>query len=117
MWMASCSAPDNTASGRAAELRNQFPHGVFLVPLAPLADPDLVVPTIFERLGLTDAGGAPPADRLREYVQDRALLAVLNNFEHVRPAGYHFRLSAHNTNATSGTEPQPDMRGSVSMAP
>src|SRR5438034_5689321 len=60
----------------AAELGDHFPHGVFFVPLASLADHDLVITTIVRVLGLADAGARPLAARLDEYVRDRALLLV-----------------------------------------
>ena len=40
----------------ASELLDRFPDGVYWVPLAPLADPALVVPTIATSLGLQDSG-------------------------------------------------------------
>ena len=40
----------------AAELSDAFPDGVFLVPLAPRSDPDLVVPTIAQTLGSRRSG-------------------------------------------------------------
>ena len=40
----------------AAELVEDFPHGVFFVALAPLADPELVLPTIAQTLGLRERG-------------------------------------------------------------
>jgi predicted ATPase len=70
----------------AAELQGYFPHGVFFVPLALLATPDLVIPTIVQVLGLADVGGRPLATRLYEYVRHRSLLVVLDNFEHLLPA-------------------------------
>ena len=70
----------------AAELGDHFPHGVFFVPLASLADPDLVITTIVRVLGLADAGARPLAARLDEYARDRALLLVRDNFEHVLSA-------------------------------
>jgi predicted ATPase/DNA-binding SARP family transcriptional activator len=63
----------------AAELLDDFPDGVFFVALAPLADPDLVLPTIAQTLGVPVRNG----DALAAYVRDRQLLLVLDNFEHV----------------------------------
>jgi predicted ATPase/DNA-binding CsgD family transcriptional regulator len=70
----------------AAALGDHFENGVFFVPLAPLVDPDLVILTILQALGLADAGGQPLTARLNEYLRDRALLLALDNFEHVLPA-------------------------------
>ena len=41
----------------AAEVAPDFPDGVFFVPLAPITDPELVVPTILSSLDLPPATG------------------------------------------------------------
>src|SRR3989442_7027822 len=41
----------------AAGLSDVFSNGVFFVNLAPLLDPELVVPTIAQTLGLKEAAG------------------------------------------------------------
>jgi predicted ATPase/class 3 adenylate cyclase len=60
------------AAGEAAE---EYPDGVWWVPLAPLADPADVAPATARALG---GGGTLP-----ELVGDRRLLLLLDNFEHV----------------------------------
>jgi predicted ATPase/class 3 adenylate cyclase len=75
------------AAQAAAELVEDFPDGVFFVALAALADPDLVVPTIAQTLGVRESSGRPLADALRDYVRERELLLVLDNLEHLLDAG------------------------------
>ena len=70
----------------AAELLDDFPDGVFFVPLAPLTDPELVLPTIATTVGIRDESGRPLAERLREYLATKQLLLVLDNFEHLADA-------------------------------
>jgi predicted ATPase/DNA-binding CsgD family transcriptional regulator len=70
----------------AADLLDDFPDGVCFVPLAPISDPDLVVPTIAQALGIKEAGEQPEADLLQAYVHDKHLLLLLDNFEQVLPA-------------------------------
>jgi predicted ATPase len=70
----------------AADLLEDFPEGVFFVNLAPLVDPDLVVPSIAHTLGLREASGQPIVGTLKEYLRDKAILLVLDNFEHVNEA-------------------------------
>ena len=70
----------------ATELRDMFPDGVFFVSLAPITDPDLVIPTIAESLGLKEIGGRILLDLLKAYLHDKCLLLVLDNFEQVLPA-------------------------------
>jgi predicted ATPase len=59
----------------AAEAADDYPQGVWWVPLAPVREPDDVLATAARALG---AGGS-----LDEAVGDRRLLLLLDNFEHV----------------------------------
>jgi predicted ATPase/DNA-binding CsgD family transcriptional regulator len=70
----------------AADLLDDFPDGVCFVPLAPISDPDLVVPALAQTLGIKEAGEQPEADLLQAYLQDKHLLLLLDNFEQVLPA-------------------------------
>jgi predicted ATPase/class 3 adenylate cyclase len=70
----------------AAEVIADYPDGVFFVPLGPIDDPGLVAPAIVSALGLREAVNQPPTERLAEYLRDRRLLLVLDNFEQVLPA-------------------------------
>jgi predicted ATPase len=67
----------------AADLSDDFADGAQFVRLARLADPGLVLPTIAQTLGVTEAGKQPIAELLREYVRERQLLLVLDNFEQI----------------------------------
>jgi len=71
----------------AADLIEQFPSGVFFVSLAPISDSELVVPAIARTLGLREQGGEPLLDTLNEYVREKQLLLLLDNFEQVVQAG------------------------------
>ena len=70
-------------AGGAAE---QFPNGVFFVSLAPIRDWELVVPSIAQTLGLREQPGETVLETLTEYVRDRRMLLLLDNFEQVLPA-------------------------------
>src|SRR6266699_4176324 len=70
----------------AAELLDDFANGVCFVPLAPLTEPDLVVPALAQTLGIQEAGEQPEADLLQAYVRDKHLLLLLDNFEQVAAA-------------------------------
>jgi predicted ATPase/class 3 adenylate cyclase len=67
----------------AAELVDAFADGVWFVHLSRLTDPEMVVPTIAQTLGLKESGGTPLTDLLQAYVAERHLLLVLDNFEQV----------------------------------
>jgi predicted ATPase/DNA-binding SARP family transcriptional activator len=70
----------------ARQLTNDFPDGTFVIELAALADPDLVIPTIAQALGVATRGWEDPAESLYLGLRDRELLLVLDNFDHVLPA-------------------------------
>lgn len=71
----------------AGVVRDYFEHGVYLVPLAPVADPDLVVPTITTVLGLPERGQRAPLARLCDHLRFQEKLLLLDNFEQVVVAG------------------------------
>jgi predicted ATPase/Tfp pilus assembly protein PilF len=66
------------------EMLDHFKDGVYLVRLEPLIDPDLVIPTIAETLGIHEAPGSRPiADILKEFLREKQMLLLLDNFEQV----------------------------------
>ncbi len=70
----------------ARSLAEEFPDGVWYVDLAPLADPDLVLPSAAAALGVREQPGAALHDQVLDYVQAQQLLLVLDNCEHLRAA-------------------------------
>jgi predicted ATPase/class 3 adenylate cyclase len=70
----------------AAELLDDFADGVWFVRLSRLTDPDLVLQTIADTLSLKEAQGRPVTETLREYLDGKRLLLVLDNFEQVAAA-------------------------------
>jgi non-specific serine/threonine protein kinase len=85
----------------AADLLDHFQDGVFFVALASVSDPTLVMPTIAQTLGVREAESGPfgPPSRstpvgqngplleaLKDYLRDKHILLVLDDFEQVTPA-------------------------------
>lgn len=70
----------------AREAADSFPDGVWFADLAPLADPDLVRPTVAAVLGIRDQARAAGAGATLAQLGDRELLLVLDNCEHLREA-------------------------------
>ncbi len=70
----------------AWEVADDFADGVVFVPLAVLADPTLVVPTITQAVGARPVEGRPIDETLRDYLKDRELLLILDNIEQVAAA-------------------------------
>src|SRR5215212_10168191 len=68
------------------DLVEEFEDGVRLVYLAPVREPELVVPAIGRTLGITEVGERPLHERLSTYLRDKRMLLLLDNFEHVAPA-------------------------------
>jgi predicted ATPase/DNA-binding XRE family transcriptional regulator len=71
----------------AAELLPGFTDGAFLVPLAPVSDPELVLTTIAQTVGVRDAGARPAREYLPASLRDKHMLLLLDNFEQVTAAG------------------------------
>src|SRR5215211_4791483 len=70
----------------AADVVEEFPNGVFFVSLAPVRDWELVAPTIAGTLGLRGQPGETVLETLGDYLSDKELLLVLDNFEQVLAA-------------------------------
>jgi predicted ATPase len=70
--------------GRA--LLNQFPHGVYFVDLAQINEPSLVAATTAHTIGIREGGGQPPLDTLKDYLAQRDMLLIFDNFEQVTEA-------------------------------
>ncbi|HKJ38910.1 MAG TPA: tetratricopeptide repeat protein, partial [Anaerolineales bacterium] len=67
----------------AADVLDSFPNGVWFIELAPLADPDLIPQTILSEIGIVEQQGKDPLDVLKDYLQDKQTLIVLDNCEHL----------------------------------
>jgi predicted ATPase/transcriptional regulator with XRE-family HTH domain len=67
----------------AASMRAAFPDGVVFVPLAPITDPALVATAIAQTVGVREVEGRTLRERLTDYLREKALLLVLDNFEQV----------------------------------
>jgi predicted ATPase/class 3 adenylate cyclase len=70
----------------AAEILDEFEGGVFFVPLANIADPALVAPTIAGALDVREEGERPSDEALQDHLRNRQMLLVLDNFEQVADA-------------------------------
>ena len=71
---------------RASLQTGRFPDGVAFVALVSVGDPDLVVSTMAQALGLREAGGKPASELVQGYLAEKRLLLVLDNREHLLDA-------------------------------
>ncbi len=69
----------------AARCAERFAEGACFVALAAVEDPDLVVSSIAQALGVKDAAGRP-LERLQDQLLSKQMLLVLDNFEQVLDA-------------------------------
>jgi predicted ATPase/DNA-binding CsgD family transcriptional regulator len=67
----------------ASELLNEYPHGVWLVELAPITDPSLVAQTVCAALDVTPQGNISALSALVNYLKSKNLLLVIDNCEHL----------------------------------
>jgi len=65
----------------AADLLDDFPHGAFFITLAPISDPNLVTTTIAQTLAVRERPGETLDETLADYLRERRLLLLLDNFE------------------------------------
>jgi predicted ATPase len=67
-------------------LEKRFPHGVHFVPLQPVADAALLPIAIANAIGIQFFGADEPRVQLLDYLQNRQMLLILDNFEHLLDA-------------------------------
>ena len=73
----------------STHLLDVFADGACFVSLAPISNPDLVIPTIAQTLGVKELGTIPLVVRLKNFLCDKHLLLILDNFEQVIDAAPH----------------------------
>ena len=67
----------------AADLLEDFPEGTFFAPLATLTEAELLLPAVVETLEVMETAERPLDESLKDYLSERRLLLVLDNFEQV----------------------------------
>jgi predicted ATPase/transcriptional regulator with XRE-family HTH domain len=72
----------------AETVARDFENKIFFVNLANLTDPALVAPTIAQVLGLAESAGSAPVQAVKNYLKNKKVLLVLDNFEQLTAATY-----------------------------
>ena len=67
----------------AGQALDDFADGVYFVPLARISSPEFLVPTIGEAIRYPLSGEADPKKQLLRHLQQKEMLLVLDNFEHL----------------------------------
>lgn len=79
----------------AAEAAESFPDGITWVPLAPLREPALLLPTVAQTLEIRDEPGRQLDELLVSALSGKRTLLLLDNAEHLLPgAAAHVALLA-----------------------
>ncbi|HMN30270.1 MAG TPA: BTAD domain-containing putative transcriptional regulator, partial [Caldilineaceae bacterium] len=72
------------AGARLARLAApRYPGGVFVVWLATVTDPNLVIPTLANTLSVSESVGKSLLETLQDYLRHRRILLILDNLEHL----------------------------------
>jgi predicted ATPase len=67
----------------AADLVDHFTNGAFLIPLAPLSSDQFIVEKIASVLQFAFNGMEDPKQQLFQFLKEKNLLLVMDNFEHI----------------------------------
>ena len=73
----------------AVELAS-FANGVWLIELAPLADPSQIIPAMAQVFGLQEHPFGPLPTLVMDYLRDKKILLILDNCEHLIEACARF---------------------------
>ncbi|MFN0277683.1 MAG: protein kinase domain-containing protein [Pyrinomonadaceae bacterium] len=74
------------AFAAVGELSPEFADGVFFIELAGVNNLDLVASTIAQPLDVNESGSKPMIDILCDFLSDKQILLVLDNFEQITDA-------------------------------
>ena len=67
----------------AHAVKETFPDGVLFISLTTISDSTLIIPTIAQTLGLAESPNRLLFDSLKDFLRDRQMLLLLDNFEQV----------------------------------
>jgi predicted ATPase/serine/threonine protein kinase len=74
------------AQAAARDLLPNFPDGVFFIELSAITDAEFVASAIAQPLGVKEAGGKGILEILKDFLGDKKMLLVIDNFEQVAGA-------------------------------
>ena len=66
-----------------AERLDHFINGVFFIPLASISSPDFLPSTVATILKISLQSEKKPLEQLLEYLQNKQMLLIMDNFEHL----------------------------------
>src|SRR5262245_37152669 len=66
-----------------------FPNGIYFAALQPLNSPDFIIPAIADAVRLHFFRGVDPKQQLLDYMREKSVLLLLDNFEHLLDGAGH----------------------------
>jgi len=66
-----------------------YPDGVFFVGLAPILTADFIISSIADAIQYSFTGSDDPLVQIRKHLEDKEMLLILDNFEHLATGGAH----------------------------
>lgn len=70
----------------ASTLLNHFADGVFIISLAALREPKLVISALAQTWNLQPQNNRPLVESVQRYLRDKQMLLILDNFDHLMEA-------------------------------
>jgi transcriptional regulator with XRE-family HTH domain len=70
----------------AEEVKAQFQDGIYFVNLANVQDPSLVATAVAQTLNLRELNGSIVSENIQDYLKNKNLLLILDNFEQILAA-------------------------------
>jgi predicted ATPase/DNA-binding SARP family transcriptional activator len=67
----------------AEDLQGEYPQGIWLIDLAPLVDPHLILPAVATQFGVQESKNRPLMVALFDYLLEKRVLLLLDNCEHL----------------------------------
>jgi len=67
----------------AGQMVQTFPQGIYFVALDRITSADMIVQAVAEVLPISLSSNEDPKSRVVDYLRDKAILLVMDNFEHV----------------------------------
>ncbi len=74
------------AQAIAHESLMEFSDGVYFISLSAIENPELVIPIIGQTLGVQEESGKSLKERIGDYLREKKMLIVLDNFEQITQA-------------------------------
>lgn len=66
-----------------ADLIDEFANGVFIIELAAITDPTMILQTLMNSIGMKEVKSQTPESTLTEFLKDKEMMFIMDNCEHL----------------------------------